>query len=99
MFLPSTKQRRDVSVPQRNSSITTVDPAWPNCLLSMMLLIASSASSTLSHIKTPLPAASPSALTTIGVLNLLSPSAAFFESVYTSYFADGIEYFFIKSFE
>jgi hypothetical protein len=74
-------------------------PASPKSFLSMMLLIASSASFLLSQIKTPLPAAKPSAFTTIGVLNLSRSPMAFSELVYTSYRAEGIEYFFIKSLE
>ncbi len=59
------------------SSRITVSPAAPKCLSTSMLRAASLASSTVDATTTPLPAQSPSALTTIGApRRLISASAS-----------------------
>ncbi len=64
--LPSTIEMKLASSPSRNSSITTRAPASPNALPESMSRTASSASASVIATITPLPAARPSALTTIG---------------------------------
>ena len=49
-----------------HSSITTVEPDWPNFLSSIISRAAVLASSTVAATTTPLPRASPSAFTTMG---------------------------------
>ncbi len=63
---PSHSAKKLASSPTRNSSITTEAPAAPKRLPDSMSRAASIACSTVSATTTPLPAASPSALTTIG---------------------------------
>ncbi len=62
---PSQSTKKEASSPSMNSSITTSAPASPNSPPNMSST-AASAWSTVSATITPLPAASPSALTTIG---------------------------------
>ena len=62
---PSQSAKNDASSPSRNSSITTSAPASPRPPPNIMS-IAASASATVCATTTPLPAARPSALTTIG---------------------------------
>ena len=63
---PSTIEMKLASSPSRNSSITTRAPASPKALPESMSRTASSASCRVIATITPLPAARPSALTTIG---------------------------------
>ena len=65
--LPSVKAMNEASSPVRNSSITTRLPAAPKALSRMIRSTACSASATVWAMITPLPAASPSALTTQGM--------------------------------
>ncbi len=64
--VPSTTAMKLASSPTRNSSMTTVAPAWPNCRCRSTRSSAASASARVGAMMTPLPAASPSALMTIG---------------------------------
>ena len=57
---------KEASSPARNCSITTREPASPNLLPASMSSIAAKASSLVIATITPLPAARPSALITIG---------------------------------
>ena len=66
MALPSVKASTLTSGPVRNSSITTRLPESPKARSSIMVLTASSASSQVWEISTPLPRARPSALMTMG---------------------------------
>ena len=66
--LPSTKASKLASSPSMNSSITTVLPASPKRFSLSMSSTAAFASSIVIATTTPLPAAKPSALTTIGAL-------------------------------
>ena len=63
---PSLITMKLASSPSRNSSITTRAPAAPSFFAVIMSSIAACASATLVATTTPLPAARPSALTTIG---------------------------------
>ena len=63
---PSQSAKKLASSPSMNSSITTEAPAAPKRLPASMSRTASIACSTVSATITPLPAARPSALTTIG---------------------------------
>ncbi len=65
-LLPSTITMKLASSPSRNSSITTRQPASPKALPDSMSVTAASASSRLRATITPLPAARPSAFTTMG---------------------------------
>ena len=82
-----------------NSSITIVLPAEPNFLSSISSSTPASATSLFSHIRTPLPSASPSALSTIGYFAVSRYSFASAADVNVSYAAVGMLYFFIRSFE
>ena len=62
---PSHSAKKLISRPDRNSSITTSAPAAPNSPSNIMAMAASASASVIAT-TTPLPAASPSALTTIG---------------------------------
>ena len=64
--VPSHSANRLTSSPTRHSSMTTLRPAGPMVPASMKSAMAASASATVSATTTPLPAASPSAFTTIG---------------------------------
>ena len=64
--VPSTIEMKLASSPSRNSSITTRAPALPKALSASMSVIAASASASVIATITPLPAARPSALITIG---------------------------------
>jgi hypothetical protein len=64
--LPSLRQRKLISSPSRNSSITTCCAASPSSEPENRPLAASMAFWRESQMRTPLPAASPSALTTMG---------------------------------
>ena len=64
--LPSTRAKKLSSSPSRNSSITSSAPASPKTRSAIMLSMAAVASASVSATTTPLPAASPSALTTTG---------------------------------
>ena len=63
--VPSQSANRLASSPARNSSITSVSPAWPKAPAKAERT-ASSASSAVAATTTPFPAASPSAFTTTG---------------------------------
>ena len=63
---PSTMTMKLASSPSRNSSITTRAPASPKALASSMSRTAASASARVMATITPLPAARPSALITMG---------------------------------
>ena len=63
---PSTMQMKLASSPVRNSSMTTRCPASPKAFPASMSLTAALASSMVCARITPLPAARPSALTTMG---------------------------------
>ena len=63
---PSAMTMKLASSPCRNSSTTTRWPASPKALPASMSRTAASASATVCAMITPLPAARPSALTTIG---------------------------------
>ena len=65
----------ETSIPERNSSITTVLPAAPN-LPPSMFLSSTLACSRLWHISTPFPAARPSALSTYGAFRVERKSSA-----------------------
>src|SRR3954469_22017748 len=64
--VPSQRAKKETSCPTRHSSTSTVAPAAPCTRPSMISATAASASSTVAATTTPLPAARPSALTTIG---------------------------------
>ena len=64
--VPSESAMNETSSPSRNSSTTTRLPASPKSRRRMSSSIASSASATVWQMKTPLPPARPSALTTTG---------------------------------
>ncbi len=63
---PFDRTKKETSCPVMNSSTTTRAPAAPNARRSMHSAIAISASSSVGHTIAPLPAASPSVLTTSG---------------------------------
>ncbi len=65
-FLPSHMTMKLASSPARNSSITMRAPASPKALSDSMWSTAACASSSVMATTTPLPAARPSALMTIG---------------------------------
>ena len=64
--MPSNRTKHDISMPERNSSITTVSEDFPKLLFLSMSSRTTLASSNLSTITTPFPAAGPSALRTYG---------------------------------
>ena len=64
-FSPSQRMKKLASSPSMNSSITTSAPALPNSPPNMSSMAASASDSVMATM-TPLPAARPSALTTIG---------------------------------
>ena len=80
-----------------NSSITTVLPASPKRLPLSISSTAALASSTFIATTTPLPAANPSAFTTIGAPVLAMNCFASSALENTPYAAVGILYFFISS--
>ena len=96
---PSVKERTETSGPSKNSSTTILSPLLPNCLSHIIDLIASTASSRVNAMITPLPRASPSALMTVGIGAVAIYSSALSTLSKTSQAAVGIEYFFINSFE
>ncbi len=63
---PSMSAKKLASSPSRNSSTTSEAPASPNTFFTMMASMAASASDRVVATVTPLPAAGPSALTTMG---------------------------------
>ena len=63
---PSAKASTVTSGPVMHSSMTTVEPDSPNFLSAIIARAAALASSTVAATTTPLPRASPSALTTMG---------------------------------
>mmetsp|Transcript_180 Transcript_180/g.611 ORF Transcript_180/g.611 Transcript_180/m.611 type:complete len:219 (+) Transcript_180:575-1231(+) len=96
---PPTTAKNDASSPNKVSSITIVSPASPNCLFNISSSMAFSASSTVSAIITPFPAAKPDVLITIGApVTVLTYSFAFSASLKTSYVAVGMLYFLHKFF-
>ena len=99
IVFPSTKDRTETSRPVMNSSITMRFPAFPNCLSNIMDLTPSFASSFVLQIKTPLPRASPSAFNTSGNFACSKYTNASSAESKFSYAAEGILYFFIRSFE
>ena len=98
-MFPSVNESTETSGPSRNSSITMLFPLSPNTLSSIMLCTASSASARVFAIITPLPKARPSAFITVGMGAVLIYSSASSALLNTSYFAVGIEYFFMRFFE
>ena len=76
-----------------------VFPASPNFLSSIRVRTPSKASSRVSQIRTPLPRASPSAFSTIGILAVLRYSRASSALSNVAYSAVGMSYFFIRSLE
>lgn len=66
MVFPSVKARREASSPSMNSSMTTRLPALPNLWAPIISSRAARASSLVMATTTPLPAARPSALITMG---------------------------------
>ena len=64
--MPSHSANSETSSPVRHSSITTAAPASPKARRSIIASIAASASASVAATTTPLPAARPSAFTTIG---------------------------------
>ena len=84
MLSPSIMQIKEASSPAKNSSTTTREPAWPNLLPDSMSSMALKASSSLIATMTPLPAAKPSALMTIGAPLVRTNSLAGSISVNTS---------------
>ncbi len=87
---------KDASSPIKQSSITILFPASPNSLFTIILSIASIASSSLLQTITPLPAAKPSALTTIEDLFLTySFASSGLSKILKS--AVGMSYFFMNS--
>ena len=99
IVFPSTKESTETSRPVMNSSITMVFPALPNFLSSIMVRTPSFASSSVLQINTPLPKASPSAFSTIGIFAVSRYASASFGSVKFSYPAVGMLYFFMRSLE
>ena len=99
IVLPSVKHSTETSSPAMNSSTTTRLPALPKALSPMISSMAPRASSSVMATITPLPAASPSALMTIGAPSALIYALAASASVNTSYLAVGILYFFMRFFE
>ena len=95
---PSAIKIKLASSPSRNSSITTLFPADPNSLPDSMSVTVFSASGKFSAMTTPLPAANPSALITVGNLEFFKYSIADVNSVKVSYSAVGILCLFKKSF-
>jgi len=87
---PSTMQMKLASSPSRNSSITTRAPASPKALPSSMSRTAASASASVRATTTPLPAASPSALMTMGAPFSRMYSSAGPTSANTRYSAVGM---------
>ena len=63
---PSQKASTVTSGPTMHSSMTTVEPLWPNLWSSIISRTAVLASSTVEATTTPLPRARPSALMTMG---------------------------------
>ena len=74
--VPSHNAKNDTSGPTRHSSMTTVLPAAPKVPCRMAASTAARASSTVVATVTPLPAASPSALTTTGAPNAATAASA-----------------------
>ena len=66
MAVPSVKHKTLTSGPSRNSSTTTRLPEAPNLPFFIISVTAASACAFVSQMSTPLPSASPSALTTTG---------------------------------
>ena len=93
---PSVKESTDTSGPVRNSSITILFPLSPKAFSSIIRRTASSASSRVFAIITPLPRASPSALITVGRGASLIYSSASRALSNTLYSAVGMPYFFIR---
>ena len=87
------------SVPYRHSSIRIFCPASPNLEFSITSSIQSKASCLFSVTRTPLPAANPSALSTIGKLILLRYSFATLASLKNLASPVGILFSNINSFE
>mmetsp|Transcript_13285 Transcript_13285/g.32292 ORF Transcript_13285/g.32292 Transcript_13285/m.32292 type:complete len:274 (-) Transcript_13285:206-1027(-) len=89
---PPTTAKKLASSPVRNSSTTIADPASPNALRTIMSSTASSAVCTSIATMTPLPAASPSVLTTIGAPCVVMYALAAAGSVKRAYLAVGMSY-------
>src|SRR5258706_6977115 len=89
-FLPSTMTMKLASSPSMNSSMTTRCPASPSLLPPSIMSIASCASASVAATTTPLPAASPSALITIGAPSRFTWSCAAVASVKDAWPAVGI---------
>src|SRR5271165_4363662 len=87
---PSLSTRNESSSPLRHSSNTTRVPASPSILPLSMSSAVRCASSLVCAMTTPLPAASPSALTTIGVWKSFRASCSSSLRVQTEYFAVGM---------
>mmetsp|Transcript_12389 Transcript_12389/g.42955 ORF Transcript_12389/g.42955 Transcript_12389/m.42955 type:complete len:306 (+) Transcript_12389:528-1445(+) len=90
---PARNAKNDASSPSRNSSTTTSAPAAPNLLSTIISSTAACASSTVEATVTPLPAARPSVLTTMGAPCAVMYDLAAAGSVKRSYAAVGMSYF------
>ncbi len=88
--VPSVTARIDSSGPSRSSSMTTVAPLRPNFPCTSIASIAAPASSTFVQTTTPLPRASPSALTATRPSRLAAHAFAGWGCVKTSNSAVGI---------
>ena len=95
---PPTTAKKDASSPSKNSSTTISSPALPNMAPESISSTAFSASSISMATITPLPAAKPSVLTTMGAPLDSMYSFAFAASVNLAYSAVGILYLAHKSF-
>ena len=88
------------SSPSRKSSITTLTARFSKCLIFKDTIKRCKASSLFSQIMTPLPAASPSALTTVGYSIVFNMSLiAYHKSHKGSITCSGIPYLIKKSLE
>ena len=94
---PPTTAKKDASSPSRKSSTTISAPAEPNAEFTIMSSTASRAVWTSIATMTPLPAASPSVLTTMGAPSFWMYFLAASGSVKRSYFAVGMLYFLRRS--
>ena len=99
MVFESVKASIEASSPTKNSSMTTRSPASLKTRSTMTSLRARLALSRSMHTMAPLPAASPSALMTMGTPAFSRYATALAWSVNTSYPAVGMRYRFIRSLE
>src|SRR5690606_16078015 len=97
MFRPSTITMKLASSPSRKSSITTLAPAWPMPPSVSIMSTAACAWSRSVATTTPLPAASPSALITMGAPRASMYACAAAASEKVSYSAVGMPWRFMKA--